>query len=383
MELPFSDLNLRFAESCHILHMTFDTKAMIYKADCLHFKGHIPCKPHKQHGYHCENCAAYTPVSKRILIIKLGAIGDVIRTTPLVVKFKEMYPNCKITWLTWTPDILPSSQIDEILKWDHNSIMYAQHSSWDIAINLDKEKEAGALLKVVEAKEKFGFVLKDNEIQPYNSLAQHKFNTGMFDDISQANTKSYLQEIFEICDMQHQGEPYLMDTHEEKGYQWNLPAGKKIIGMNTGCGGRWTTRLWSIDKWVELVALVQKQHPDALVLLLGGEAEDARNKEIQKRSGATYLGYYSLFEFINLVNQCHLVITQVTMGMHITLALGKKIILMNNIFNKHEFDLFGKGEIVMPDKACKCFYRGSCLDGTSCMEDLPAAKISAAVERHF
>ncbi len=383
MELPFSDLNLRFAESCHILHMTFDTKAMIYKADCLHFKGHIPCKPHKQHGYHCENCAAYTPVSKRILIIKLGAIGDVIRTTPLVVKFKEMYPNCKITWLTWTPDILPSSQIDEILKWDHNSIMYAQHSSWDIAINLDKEKEAGALLKVVEAKEKFGFVLKDNEIQPYNSLAQHKFNTGMFDDISQANTKSYLQEIFEICGMQHQGEPYLMDTHEEKGYQWNLPAGIKIIGMNTGCGGRWTTRLWSIDKWVELVALVQKQHPDALVLLLGGEAEDARNKEIQKRSGATYLGYYSLYEFINLVNQCHLVITQVTMGMHITLALGKKIILMNNIFNKHEFDLFGKGEIVMPDKACKCFYRGSCLDGTSCMEELPAAKISAAVARHF
>lgn len=383
MELPFSDLNLRFAESCHILHMTFDTKAMIYKADCLHFKGHIPCKPHKQHGYHCENCAAYTPVSKRILIIKLGAIGDVIRTTPLVVKFKEMYPNCKITWLTWTPDILPSSQIDEILKWDHNSIMYAQHSSWDIAINLDKEKEAGALLKVVEAKEKFGFELKDNEIQPYNSLAQHKFNTGMFDDISQANTKSYLQEIFEICGMQHQGEPYLMDTHNEKGYQWNLPSGKKIIGMNTGCGGRWTTRLWSIDKWVELVALVQKQHPDALVLLLGGEAEDARNKEIQKRSGATYLGYYSLFEFINLVNQCHLVITQVTMGMHITLALGKKIILMNNIFNKHEFDLFGKGEIVMPDKACKCFYRGSCLDGTSCMEELPAAKISAAVARHF
>ena len=356
---------------------------MNYKADCLHFKGHIPCKPHKESGYHCENCPAYTPVSKRILIIKLGAIGDVIRTTPLVVKFKQLYPNCKITWLTWTPDILPSSQIDEILKWDHNSLMYAQHATWDIAINLDKEKEAGALLKVVEAKEKFGFILKDNEIQPINALAQHKFDTGMFDDISKANTKSYLQEIFEICGMQHAGEPYLMDTHDNKAYVWNLPKGKKIIGMNTGCGGRWTTRLWSIDKWVELVGILKAKYPDAEILLLGGEAEDARNKEIQKRSGATYLGYYSLFEFINLVNQCELIITQVTMGMHITLALGKKIILMNNIFNPNEFDLFGKGEIVMPDKSCKCFYRGSCLDGTSCMEELPAQKIAAAVERHF
>jgi heptosyltransferase-2 len=174
-----------------------------------------------------------------------------------------------------------------------------------------------------------------------------------------------------------------MDTHSNKGYVWNLPKEKKIIGMNTGCGGRWTTRLWSIDKWVELVALVKEQHPDAEILLLGGEAEDARNKEIQGRSGAIYLGYFSLFEFINLVNHCDAVITQVTMGMHITLALGKKIILMNNIFNPHEFDLFGKGEIVMPNKTCKCFYRGSCLDGTSCMEDLPAQKIAEALARHL
>jgi heptosyltransferase-2 len=71
------------------------------------------------------------------------------------------------------------------------------------------------------------------------------------------------------------------------------------------------------------------------------------------------------------------------MGMHITLALGKKIVLMNNIFNPHEFDLFGKGEIVAPNKECKCFYRGSCLDGTSCMEELPAQKIAQAVSRHF
>jgi heptosyltransferase-2 len=122
-----------------------------FKADCLHFKGHIPCTPHKQHGYHCTDCVAYTPVSKRILIIKLGAIGDVIRTTPLVVKYKKLYPNCKITWLSWTPDILPAKEIDEILKWDMNSVLYVQQATWDIAINLDKEKEAGALLKVIEA----------------------------------------------------------------------------------------------------------------------------------------------------------------------------------------------------------------------------------------
>jgi heptosyltransferase-2 len=49
--------------------------------DCLHFRGDIPCRPNKEQGYHCNGCPVHTPVEKRILIIKLGAIGDVIRTT--------------------------------------------------------------------------------------------------------------------------------------------------------------------------------------------------------------------------------------------------------------------------------------------------------------
>jgi heptosyltransferase-2 len=101
---------------------------------------------------------------------------------------------------------------------------------------------------------------------------------------------------------------------------------------------------------------------------------------IQAGSGATYLGNFPLQQFINLIDQCDLVVTQVTMGMHLTLGLGKKIVLMNNIFNPHEFDLFNKGAIVQPPKECKCFYRGSCVDGTSCMDTLYPSVVLQQVE---
>src|SRR5687767_11828886 len=91
--------------------------------DCIYFKGDIPCKPNKTEGYMCEGCPVYKPVSHRILIIKLGAIGDVIRTTPLLRKIKEVYPAAKITWLTHTPAILPQGEIDEILKLDFTSVL--------------------------------------------------------------------------------------------------------------------------------------------------------------------------------------------------------------------------------------------------------------------
>lgn len=341
---------------------------MFYKPDCLHFLGHVPCTPHKKHGYHCEGCPAYQKIEKRILIIKLGAIGDVIRTTPLVTRYKALYPNAKFTWLTLFPDILPKGEIHEILKLNTESVLYLQNTSWDIAINLDKEKEASALLKTVDAKEKYGFTLIDGVSQPVNELALHKFKTGLFDDISKANTKNYCTEIFELCGMQYKGEPYLLDNHAAAGYTWPLPKNKTLVGLNTGCGDRWTTRLWDIEKWVELAKKLLAAGYE--VLLLGGAQEDERNRAIQAQSGATYLGHFSLPQFINLIDQCHLVVTQVTMGMHITLGLQKKIVLMNNIFNPHEFDLFGKGEIIAPPKTCKCFYRGSCVDGKSCMDTL-------------
>ncbi len=80
------------------------------KFDCRHFRGEIPCTPNKLSGSICTDCADYDKITKRILIIKLGAIGDVIRTTPLVEKYRTFYPGCHITWITHTPDILPKKR---------------------------------------------------------------------------------------------------------------------------------------------------------------------------------------------------------------------------------------------------------------------------------
>ena len=351
---------------------------MKFNADCLHFLGHIPCKPHKEQGFHCENCPAYTPIEKKILIIKLGAMGDVIRTTPLITRYKKLFPHAKFTWITLFPDILPKGEIHEVYKLGIEAQLYVTNTDWDIAINLDKEKEASALLKMVTAKEKYGFILKDGATQPVNELARHKFDTGMFDDVSKANTKNYCTEIFEICGLKYEGEPYLLDNHASQGFVWDLDRSKPIIGLNTGCGDRWTTRLWSIENWIELAKSISEA--GYTPLLLGGSQEHDRNLAIEAGSGATYLGNFPLQQFINLIDQCDLVVTQVTMGMHLTLGLGKKIVLMNNIFNPHEFDLFNKGAIVQPPKECKCFYRGSCVDGTSCMDTLHPSVVLQQVE---
>jgi len=58
---------------------------MDVRFDCINFKGTMPCIPHKEHGVECNsNCEYLDSIDQNILIIKLDAMGDVIRTKPII-----------------------------------------------------------------------------------------------------------------------------------------------------------------------------------------------------------------------------------------------------------------------------------------------------------
>ena len=53
----------------------------------------------------CDNCEDYTPVKPNrpefsVIIIKLDALGDVLRTTAILPAVKRKYPAAHITWIT-------------------------------------------------------------------------------------------------------------------------------------------------------------------------------------------------------------------------------------------------------------------------------------------
>ena len=381
------------------------------KYDCSHFEGHIPCKPNKKFDVQCDNCSHYdkdtsailnldtqkallkeiynicdfttkngafkkpiiSAIVTRILFIKLGAIGDVIRTTPLIEKYKNEYGDCHFSWITHSPQVVPKDKVDLIYKWNEASVSFLANQDFDIAINLDKDKEACMLLSHVNAKDKFGFIWKDGHINIATEKAEHKLITGLFDHISKKNTKNYLEEIFEICHFEFSKEEYMINLNEDLSNQWKekfktLADGKTIIGLNTGCGLRWKTRLWPKDYWVELIKDLEKQ--GYFCLLMGGPDEDEMNRYYQSKTGATYLGTFSLEEFIAITNNTDIIVTPVSMMMHIALALKKQLMLFHNIFNVHEFELYGRGVIIEPTSGCDCYFGNSCSREKRCMNDI-------------
>ena len=340
--------------------------------DCAYFRGDVPCVYNKQFGAHCDDCVYYRPISRRILIIKLGAIGDIIRTTPLVRRLKADDPSCEISWLTYHPEVVPSI-VDQVYAFDLKSFSYLQGTSFDVLYNLDKEKEACGLAMRISAERKFGFGIQNGKCAPLNEMAQQKWLTGLFDDISRSNQKSYQEEVFEMCGLCFAGEKYLLDKPNK--YTWSISRETPVIGLNTGCGGRWVSRLWPEIFWLHLAQKLRGT--GYTVILLGGADEHEQNRRLARESGALYFGYFPLPQFIDLVDQCSLVVTTVTMALHIAIGCEKKIVLLNNIFNRHEFELYNLGVIVEPAPACRCFYQSVCAYSPCCMATLSAETVFA------
>src|SRR5690606_38144233 len=118
------------------------------------------------------------------------------------------------------------------------------------------------------------------------------------DDVNKKNTKSYPEEIFEICGWEFDKEEYQIDVVDQ---YWSIGnEDKKIIGLNTGCGDRWTSRLVPDNTWIELIKKLRSEgyYP----LLLGGSQEHYKNEYLADITKAGYLGHFSLEKFISLIN---------------------------------------------------------------------------------
>ncbi|HEY3347257.1 MAG TPA: glycosyltransferase family 9 protein [Nitrospirota bacterium] len=344
--------------------------------DCRHFLGHIPCKPHKRHGVHCR-CEYYEKADFNVLIIKLGAIGDVIRTTPLLHRLKAEHPDAFITWLTLSPEVLPAS-VDRKMGFELKNIVSLLPQEFDLLINLDKDLEACALTAQIGAKVKKGFTLVDGKCRNIDESGYQKYLTGLFDDVNRANRKSYPEEIFEICGYSFAGEKYIVELPQSRPH-FDIPEGARVVGLNTGCGGRWVTRLWEDARWVELARRLKSA--GYWPLFLGGEQEHEKNQRLSRESGAAYLGHFPLQDFACLVDRCELVVTAVTMAMHFTIGLDKKIVLFNNIFNPYEFELYGLGEIITPGVDCMGCFKPTC--ATDCMDRITVDMAFDAVRRQL
>jgi len=216
----------------------------VLKIDCIHFYGDRPCNFHKENGIKCDDCNHYKPIKNKILIIKLDAIGDVLRTTSILPPLRKKYPDAFITWCTKSNAVQLFSNnhfTDEIITIEEDAFFRINVEEYDIVINLDTSKISSSIAASANGKNKIGFVLnKKGFVEATSNAAAKWLEMSAFDDLKKENKQTYQEIIYEILELDKTkiAQPIfiLSEDDTEKGSaltkKWKLNKQRTIIVLN-------------------------------------------------------------------------------------------------------------------------------------------------------
>ena len=310
---------------------------------------------------------------EKILILKIGALGDVIRTTYFLPGLKRLYGNfVEIYWITSNTafELLEENKyIDKLIKIeDEKEVQKLENENFDWIISLEDEKEIFEKIENFKFKKLSG-VYKKKEYLTYTEDLKEWFDMGLLSkygkekaDILKKDNKLSHKEIFSKGLNIDILEPYFFnDTNLEKKINKNFEKYNKkyLIGLNLNAGKRWPSKALKVEEGKKLIQELLKDKKNHLFILGGKEELEINTFLVQdfiKEKNITLMNPCELKEFAAIIKNLDLLITSDTLALHLAIAQKVKTISYYAPTSAVEIDTFGNGEKIISEKEDYCSY---------------------------
>jgi len=326
-----------------------------------------------------------------ILIIKLGALGDVLRTTCILEGLHNKYHNASISWLTAATALClleNNSLIENVFTIEDSVTNRLLRTSYDLIISLDDEPAACELAARLTTKRFFG-AYRVNDKTLYTTDSAVWFDMSLIsifgkveaDKRKKENQRSYPDILFDALGITG-GKPSLPLSagNREFARQFarnHLSPGTLKIGLNTGAGNRWQYKRLSIRQTIDIAEHLSLD-PGREILLFGGPDESQRNESIISKSDCSIVetgAGNSINNFAALIELCDLLITSDSLAFHIASALDVATIVFFGPTSSAEIHLFSPGSKITSPLPCVCCYKKTCNFKPNCMDVIPTDEI--------
>lgn len=365
---------------------------MSYRKDCSHFSGAKPCGFSKNS---CPiDCSHFIQRGPQILIIHLGALGAVVRSTGLLPLIHNQYPGVQVTWVTDRPAqqlLNHHPLIRRVLTTDFQDLLQITHLHFDYAFVVDKDLKASGILKLTQARQVLGFLSDDQGvIVPQNSGANELWELGLNDEkkffINQKSELELLKQTFELTgSIQGYCLP-LFETEKSESQSryelWSRNGTHKVVGINTGCAAVLPAKKLTVQNHRELIKKIQAFDPSLQIVLLGGPEDTKRNIEIAEGFDVilspTEKG---LRDGLVSVAACDVVMTGDSLGMHMAISQRKRVVAWFGPSCHQEIDLFSLGEKILTSATCSPCWKRSCQKTVMCYDLVDLNRLVEAIHR--
>lgn len=367
---------------------------------CRHFNGYKPCGKVDSLKSSCSvSCASFEPTGSRILLIHLGALGAVVRSTALLPAIARKYPGAHITWVTERPgdDLLREHPlIDRVIIANTDGALELSALEFDVALVVDKSLKASGLLRQTRVRDVYGYVanIRTGGIEPATEVARESWLLGLSNyEKFFVNRKPETQLVHEALELgAYRRDPYALFLNAKEQLEmtkrqanWSDRGRRPVIGINTGCAATIAYKKLSIAGHVELLARIKNEIPASTIVLIGGREDTTRNQTIAAQARGNGFSVVEsstdqgLRDGMISVAACDIVVTGDSLGMHMALGFSKPVVAWFGPTCAQEIDLYG-GVAILTEAPCAPCWRRSCENPTMCYDQVDFAKMAEAVQ---
>lgn len=268
---------------------------------------------------------------KRILIVQVGKIGDMILTTPLFSELKKLFPECEIYVLT-------SRVNNEIALRNVN-----------VSGTIIYKKNIFSILKLIFILRKLDFDFWLDTKDEYSSTSKTLLKIGKYVKSIGFNIK---EELFNVSLKNYVKGEHTVDINLSPIYYFNpdykpeeirpdinIPSetvdkfsnifkyleNKKIL-INISAGAE--NRYWKEEKWLELLNKINNTF--SILLISDKKDKNLANKIVSdyKGNNLNYIDACNIFEVAEVVKNSDFVITPDTSIVHLASCFNKPIVAM-------------------------------------------------------
>jgi lipopolysaccharide heptosyltransferase I len=325
-----------------------------------------------------------------ILIVRLGALGDVVHAVPAAAALRQAFPDAGIDWLvdarhrdivdlvTVVNRAIPLES-PTLAGWTA-AVRVLRHTAYDVAIDLQGLMKSALLARASGAARVVGFSiwhLREKAARPFYSDA-HDAEGG---HVIRKNLR-LLRAIgveddeirFPLADVPSRA----LDSLRER-----IPAARRFALINAGAA--WPNKRWPPDRFGELAAFLDDACGVTPVVLWGPGEQPLADAVIAASSNTAIAAPATgVADLVALTRASALVVSGDTGPLHIATAVGAPTVSLFGPTDPNRNGPYAPGDVVVSRfETCGCHYDRRCHEPAWCLGEVTVAEVCAAVQRRL
>ena len=326
----------------------------------------------------------------KVLIVRLGALGDVIHAVPAAAALRRTFPDATIDWLV---DAKHRAIVDLVTAIDRTVVLEAptfrgwtaalqtlRRSAYDVAIDLQGLMKSAVLARASGAARVVGFSiwhLREKGARPFYSDA-HDAEGG---HVIRKNLRLLRavgvedEEIhFPLADVRSEALDAL----------YRLVGGERRFAL-INPGAAWPNKRWPPERFGAVAEFLAETCGLLPVVLWGPGEQDLAGAVTAASSGAAIAAPPTgLADLVALSRASALVISGDTGPLHIATAAGTPTVSLFGPTDPERNGSHAADDLsVSRFEACRCHYERRCHEAAWCLGGVTVAEVCAAVQRRL